>query len=91
MGSLGGPELGLLEYNGLWSVFRFFGDADRWQPAGGGYNFDWVPRQGQSGQPMTLGNGKTVTVRYFLDMGTAPPVFQKNYLSGFQCVSQAAQ
>lgn len=91
LGSLGGPELGLLSYEGLWSVFRFFADADRWQPAGGGYNFDWVPRQGQSGQPMTLANGKPVTVRYFLDMGSTAPIFQKNYLSGFQCVSQAAQ
>lgn len=90
-GSLGGPELGFLSYNGLWAVFRFFGDADRWQASGSGYNFEWVPRQGQSGQPMTLSTGKPLTVRYFLDMGTTAPIFQKNYLSGFQCVSQAAQ
>lgn len=90
-GSLGGPEFGFLSYNGLWAVFRFFGDADRWQASGSGYNFEWVPRQGQSGQPMTLSSGKPLTVRYFLDMGTTAPIFQKNYLSGFQCVSQAAQ
>lgn len=90
-GSLGGTDLGFLSYNGLWAVFRFFGDADRWQASGSGYNFEWVPRQGQSGQPMTLSTGKPLTVRYFLDMGTTAPIFQKNYLSGFQCVSQAAQ
>ncbi|WP_321476564.1 ImcF-related family protein [uncultured Paludibaculum sp.] len=90
-GSLGGTELGFLSYNGLWAVFRFFGDADKWQASGSGYNFEWVPRQGQSGQPMTLSTGKPLTVRYFLDMGTTAPIFQKNYLSGFQCVSQAAQ
>jgi len=90
-GSLGGPEFGFLSYEGLWAVFRFFGDADRWQSAGGGYNFDWVPRQGQSGQPMTVSGGRPLTVRYFLDMGTTAPIFQKNYLTGFNCVSQAAQ
>jgi type VI secretion system protein ImpL len=90
-GSLGGPEFGFLSYEGLWAVFRFFGDADRWQAAGGGYNFEWVPRQGQSQQPMTVAGGRAVTVRYFLDMGTTAPVFQKNYLTGFNCVSQAAQ
>ena len=88
---LGGPEFGFLSYDGLWAVFRFFGDADKWQAAGSGYNFDWVPRQGQSGQPMTLSTGKPLTVRYFLDMGTTAPIFQKGYLSGFQCVSQVAQ
>jgi len=90
-GSMGGAELGFLNYNGTWAVFRFFADADRWQPAGSGYNFEWVPRQGQSAQPMTLSNGRPLTVRYFLDMGTTAPIFQKNYLSGFQCVSQAVQ
>jgi type VI secretion system protein ImpL len=90
-GSLGGPEFGLLTYNGLWAVFRFFGDADRWQPAGAGFNFEWVPRQGQSNQPMTLSSGKPLTVRYFLEMGTQEPIFRKNYLAGFNCVSQAAQ
>jgi len=90
-GSMGGAELGFLNYTGTWAVFRFFADADRWQPAGSGYNFEWVPRQGQSAQPMTLSNGRPLTVRYFLDMGTTAPIFQKNYLSGFQCVSQAVQ
>lgn len=90
-GSLGGPEFGFLSYEGLWAVFRFFGDADRWQAAGAGYNFEWVPRQGQSAQPMTLASGRPLTVRYFLDMGSTAPIFQKNYLSGFNCVSQAAQ
>ncbi|MCU0245364.1 MAG: hypothetical protein MUC42_02250, partial [Bryobacter sp.] len=90
-GSLGGTDLGFLSYDGLWAVFRFFGDADRWEVAGAGYNFEWVPRQGQSGQPMTLSNGNPLKVRYFLDMGTTAPIFQKGYLSGFQCPPQAAQ
>jgi type VI secretion system protein ImpL len=88
-GSLGGPELGWLSYDGLWAVFRLFAEAERWQPSGSGFSFEWVPKT--SGQPMRLGDGRPLTVRYFLDMGTSAPIFQRNYLAGFQCVSQAAQ
>ncbi len=88
-GSLGGPELGWLSYDGLWAVFRLFAEAERWQPSGSGFSFEWVPKT--SGQPMRLGDGRPLTVRYYLDMGTSAPIFQRNYLAGFQCVSQAAQ
>jgi type VI secretion system protein ImpL len=88
-GSLGGPEFGFESYDGLWAVFRFFGDADRSTPSGSGYAFEWVPRQGQGRQPMTLENGKPLTVRYYLEM--SPPIFQKGYLSGYDCVSRVAQ
>jgi type VI secretion system protein ImpL len=88
-GSLGGPEFGFESYDGLWAVFRFFGDADKSTPSGSGYIFEWVPRQGQGRQPMTLENGKPLTVRYFLDM--QPPIFQKGFLSGYDCVSRVAQ
>ncbi len=90
-GSLGGPELGYESYDGLWAVFRFFGDADHSTASGAGYNFEWVPRQGQSGQPQTLPNGKPLTIRYYLDMNGAPPIFEKNYLAGYQCVSRVAE
>ena len=88
-GSLGGPEFGFENYDGLWSVFRFFGDADRSTPSGSGYAFEWVPRQGQGRQPMTLENGKPLTVRFYLDMN--PPIFQKGFLAGYDCVSHVAQ
>jgi type VI secretion system protein ImpL len=88
-GSLGGPEFGFENYDGLWAVFRFFGDADKSTPSGGGYVFEWVPRQGQARQPMTLENGKPLTVRYYLEMN--PPIFQKGFLSGYDCVSRVAQ
>jgi len=88
-GSLGGGEFGFETYDGLWAVFRFFGDADRSTPTGSGYTFEWVPRQGQQRQPMTLENGKPLTVRYFLEMN--PPIFQKGFLAGYDCVSRVAQ
>jgi type VI secretion system protein ImpL len=90
-GSLGGTELGFITYDGLWAVFRFFGDADRFQASGSTYTLQWVPRQGQSGQPIRLDSGKTLTLPFMLDLKGAPPVFQKGYLSGFQCVSEVAR
>jgi type VI secretion system protein ImpL len=90
-GSLGGSELGLIAYDGLWAAFRFFGDADRFQASGSAYTLQWVPRQGQSGQPMRLDSGKALALPFQLDLKGAPPIFQKGYLSGFQCVSDVAR
>ncbi len=90
-GSLGGPELGFITYDGLWAAFRFFGDADRFQASGSGYTLQWVPRQGQAGQPMRLDSGKALALPFLLDLQGAPPIFQKGYLSGFQCVSDVAR
>ena len=90
-GSLGGPELGFITYDGLWAAFRFFGDADRFQASGSAYTLQWVPRQGQAGQPMRLDSGKALALPFLLDLKGAPPIFQKGYLSGFQCVSDVAR
>ena len=90
-GNMGGPDLGLVTtQDSLWSVFRFFADADRFQATGAGYTLQWVPRQGQAQQPMRIGN-KDLTLPYFLDLKGAPPIFQKGYLAGFQCVSEVAR
>ncbi len=88
---MGGGELGFITYDGLWAAFRFFGDADRFQPSGSGYTLQWVPRQGQSAQPIRLDGGKILTLPFYLDLKGAPPIFQKGYLSGFQCVSEIAR
>jgi type VI protein secretion system component VasK len=90
-GSLGGPDLSFITYDGLWAAFRFFGDADRFQASGASYTLQWVPRQGQSNQPIRLDSGKPLSLPYQLDLKGAPPVFQKGYLSGFQCVTEAAR
>lgn len=90
-GSLGGSDLSFITYDGLWAAFRLFGDADRFQASGSGYSLQWIPRQGQSGQPIRLGNGSSVTLSFTLDLKGAPPVFQKGYLSSVQCVSDVAR
>ena len=86
----GGRETDWLQFTGLWGAFRLFEDADRWQRAGNGFTFEVTQRSGQSGQAVTV-DGKPVTVRFALEMGTTEPIFQKGYLSGLRCVSQAAQ
>ncbi len=90
-GSFGDADLGFITYDGLWAAFRFFGDADRFQAAGNVYTLQWVPRQGQAGQPIRLDSGKTLTLPFQLDLKGAPPVFQKGYLSGFHCVADVAR
>jgi len=90
-GNMGGGELSFITYDGLWAAFRFFGDADRFQVSGFGYMLQWVPRQGQSGQPIRLDNTKILALPFVLDLKGAPPIFQKGYLSGFDCVSEVAR
>jgi len=85
----GGPELTWQDQQGLWSVFRFFNDAERWQPSAAGQTLEWVVRVGR-GNPATV-NGKPVTVRLELDMGATPPFFSKGYFSRFGCVVPVAR
>ena len=82
-GSMGGAELGILNYSGTWAVFQFFSEADRWQNSGSSQSAEWVPKSGTSGQPMMV-SGKPLTLRYDLEMQGAP-VFNKAFLSSIRC------
>jgi type VI secretion system protein ImpL len=88
-GRLGGQELTLLTFDGLWAVFQFFESAERWQKSGSVYTFEWIPKT--AGRPMTLAGGRPVIVRLDLDTGGAPIYFQKGYFSGMNCVSNVAR
>ena len=85
----GGPEISYSEHDGLWAVFRFFKEAERWTPAGAGQSLEWIIRAGKD--PMKLPNGKPLTVHFELDMGGAPAVFQAGYFSRLACVSDVAR
>ncbi len=87
--NLGGPDLGWSADEGLWAVFKFFAKAETWQPAGGANNLEWIPRI--SNNPFKLPNGNPLTVKFQLDMGGGPPVFQKGYLSRLACVADVAK
>ena len=86
----GGSDFELQNRDGLWAVFRFFADADRWNPSGGTYTLEWVVRQGREGRPIQAG-GKDLTYRFLVDTGGVAPVFQKDFLNSLRCVSTAAK
>ncbi len=86
----GGTDLEVQNRQGLWSLFRFFADADQFSPAGGGYSLAWIVRQGREGRPVMVG-GKPLTYRFLLDTAGAPPVFSKEYLSNLRCVATVAR
>lgn len=85
----GGPDLAWSSNEGLWAIFQFFNKAETWTPAGNGNILEWVIRIGKD--PVTLPSGKPVTVRFELDMGGGPQVFQKNYFARMACVSEVAK
>jgi type VI secretion system protein ImpL len=85
----GGTDLGWSDNDGLWAVFQFFEEAERWVPASGAYQLEWTVRAGK--KPMTLPNGKPLTVRFELNMGGGPAVFEKGYLSKLGCVADVAK
>jgi type VI secretion system protein ImpL len=86
----GGSDFDFQDREGVWSLFRFFADADRWSPSGNGYLLEWIVRQGREGRAVTVG-GKELMYRFLVDTGGAAPVFQKEFLSGMRCVAQAAR
>ncbi len=85
----GGPDLAWSSNEGLWAIFQFFHKAEQWRPTGAGNTLEWVIRIGKD--PVTLPSGKPLTVRFELDMGAAPPVFQKGYFSRLTCVAEIAK
>ena len=91
MMSRGDAELQERKHDGLWAAFRFFGATDRFQAQGANYRLDWIPTAGQPPQPTILPSGQPFTYSFLLDLKGAPPIFQKGYLSSFNCVSRVAQ
>ena len=88
----GGSDFVFPSYDGLWALFEFVGDADKYKPAGSGATLEWMLRGGRQGRPVTSPtSGQPLQVRFDLDMGGSPPVFQKGYLSSLSCVSEVAR
>jgi type VI secretion system protein ImpL len=86
----GGSEFGLHDWQGLWSAFRFFVDADQVSQSGGGYVLTFQPTQGRSNTPMVV-VGRPLVYRFQVDTGGAPAIFSKDFLASLKCVSQAAR
>lgn len=75
----GGSEFEMITYSEPWAVFRFFLDAERWQGSGNQHTMEWTARSTTG--PMIIG-GKPATVRFTLDMGGGPAIFQPSFWSG---------
>jgi type VI protein secretion system component VasK len=82
----GGSDFEFENRDGLWSLFRFFADADRYS----GSLLEWVVKQGREERPVVVA-GKPLTYQFLVDTGGAAPVFQKDFLNSLRCVSQAAR
>jgi type VI secretion system protein ImpL len=71
-------------YQGIWAVFVFFDDTENWRQTAATNNLEWKQKAGRAGRV-------TASVQFELDMGGAPPVFQRGYLSGMACVPEVAR
>lgn len=80
----------LINNEGLWATFRFFGRADKFDESSGLYHLQWIPRQGEPPQPARRPDGSVLSFSFDLDLKGAPPIFKKGYLAGMECPPGAA-
>jgi type VI protein secretion system component VasK len=86
----GGTSIDVEPGEGLWSVFRFFADADSSRQTPAGYNFGFVVRQGRAAKPMEV-KGRALTYDFIVDTGGGPAVFSKDFLTTLKCVTPVAR
>jgi type VI secretion system protein ImpL len=82
-------DLGFATGQGLWAAFHLFQKARTSTATGGVQLLEWVTSSGS--EPVKLPSGQPLTVRLDLDLGAAPPVFQRGYLSRMTCVQDIAK
>jgi type VI protein secretion system component VasK len=76
----GGTTTEAQSYDGPWSVFKFFSQADH----SSGTVFSWTVTSGRDQQPQKI-NGKPLV--YDFNVATnGPAVFSKEFLSRLKCV-----
>ena len=84
----GGSEFDMITYTEAWAAFSFFLQAERWQSSGNQHTMEWTARSTTG--PMIIG-GKPATVRFTLDMGGGPAIFQPGFWSGMACQAVAVR
>jgi type VI protein secretion system component VasK len=87
-GKVGTSDLPSAPYEGLWAAFRLFNEAETVEPAGTGYNLEWVLQ-------LRFGRGATATAnapraRFFVDLNGAPLLFRKSG-AAMKCVAQISK
>jgi len=89
-GTFGSDNYSFANETGLWAVFHFFDRVDNREHSPTGELLDWYPRQGNP-PTRTTQNGKPVSIRFELNMGATPHVFEKNFFKNMACVSEVAK
>jgi type VI secretion system protein ImpL len=84
-----GPDLVWANSQGPWAIFHFLDKADRRQLNGTEDSLEWTIRIGKD--PVTLPNGKPLTVHIDLSMTNLPAILDKAQAPRLVCVSQVAR
>lgn len=87
----GNQDLGFARGDGLWAAFHLFQQANQSTPTNAGQLLEWIGSSGKGAQSIMLASGRPLTLRLSLDLGAAPPLFQKGYLSRMTCVADIAK
>jgi type VI secretion system protein ImpL len=87
----GNTELQFASGEGLWAAFHLFQKANQSTPTGAGQLLEWITSSGKVSEAIKLPSGRPLTVRLDLDLGAAPPLFQRGYLSRMTCIQEIAR
>jgi type VI secretion system protein ImpL len=87
----GNTDLGFARGDGLWAPFHLFQKASQSTPTAAGQLLEWITSSGKGADAVMLPSGRPLTVRLDLDLGSAPPLFQRGYLSRMTCVQDIAK
>jgi type VI secretion system protein ImpL len=87
----GNTDLGFARGEGLWAAFHLFQQANQSTQQTSGQLLEWVTSSGKGSQPVMLPSGRPLTVRFDLDLGQLPPIFQRGYLSRMACIQEIAR
>ena len=87
----GNTDLQFASGEGLWAAFHLFQKANQSTATGAAQLLEWITSSGKVSEAIKLPSGKPLTVRFDLDLGTAPPLFQRGYLSRMTCVAEIAK
>ena len=87
----GNTDLGFARGDGLWAAFHLFQKANQSTPTSAGQLLEWITSSGKGSDAIMLPSGRPLTVRLDLDLGGAPPIFQRGYLSRMTCIQDIAR
>ena len=84
----GGSDFDYPSSSGLWAVFDFFNNFEKWQGTGSVATIESIAKIGN--KPITVPkSGHPATVSLTVDTGNAPNIFRPQYFSSLTCVAPA--